>query len=135
MAQGSVILLRLEKIWRSGRIMELIWFSSKLDHIADAKSKNFYTALLPKLIADGLATKYDLLDSSGGSLTWGVEFREAETSDGDLVNVCDYLYDPISVKLTRDGEDVTAIDVLTGETVTGFFSMKQFDFRLLKIIS
>ena len=70
--------------------------------IADAKSKNFYTALLPKLIADGLTTKYDLVDSSGSSLTWGVEFRETETSDGDLVNVCDYLYDPISVKLTRD---------------------------------
>ena len=101
--------------------------------ITDAKSKNFYTALLPKLIADGLATKYNLVDSSGNSLTWGAEFREAETSDGDLVNVCDYLYDPISVKLTRNGQDVTATDVLTGETITGFFNMNQFDFRLLKI--
>jgi hypothetical protein len=92
-----------------------------------------HSNLLPKLISWGCVPKYDLVDSSGSILTRGIELREADVSDGTIVDVCDYIYDPITVKLVHNGQNVTATDVLTGEKVTGLFNMKQFDFRLLKI--
>lgn len=89
-----------------------------------------YNALSPKLISWGVKPNIAITDTSGNQVM-AVEYLEA--SDGAVVDMCNYYDSSVNVKLSRNGVPVTAVDVLTGETVTGTITLQTLDFRLLKI--
>lgn len=64
---------------------------------------------------------------------WGVEWRCAETSDGTIVNVCNYRSVPLTISLVKDGRTLRAEDALSGQTVKDPFTLQPLDFRLLRI--
>ncbi|MCE5324337.1 beta-galactosidase [bacterium] len=91
-----------------------------------------YKVLSPQLISWGIKPKITMTDTAGNQLM-AVEYLEASTADGIIVDMCNYYDGSVNVRLSRDGEPVTAVDVLTGETVTGIITLETLEFRLLKI--
>lgn len=75
-----------------------------------------------------------VVDDKGGHV-WGVEWRQVDTSDGTLINICNYLNNPVSVKLHVKGKGVKAVDVLTGETISGVIRLQPLETRLLRVKS
>ncbi|MEN6357354.1 MAG: beta-galactosidase [Armatimonadota bacterium] len=63
---------------------------------------------------------------------WGVEWKEATMGGGTVINLCNYLHEPVTVKLSRGGKNVNAVDVLTGENITKTITLNSLEVRLLK---
>jgi hypothetical protein len=89
-------------------------------------------ALVPKFASWGISPKVTLTDREGKSV-WGVEYRQVDTANGTLVNVCNYLKTPVSVKLSRKGKDVKSVDVLSGVSVCGLMNLQPLETRLLRV--
>lgn len=64
---------------------------------------------------------------------WGVEWRTADTPQGTVVNLCNYLKKPVGITLTRDKQAVVANDVLSGERVSGPLTLAPLEVRLLRL--
>lgn len=86
----------------------------------------------PKLWGWNVRSRVELVDPQGKPV-WGVAWREADTAGGTLVNLCNYDHTPISLKLFRKGRAVRAVDVLTGEPVTGMMELQPLEVRLLRV--
>lgn len=113
---------------RSGSITgEVIPFNRK-----DVWEKDIYKAIKPMLAAWKVGPKTTVVDAKGNDV-WGVEWREVKTANGTVVNLCSYMNTPVTIKLCANGKDVKAIDVLTGQKVSGLMTLKPLDVRLLKI--
>ncbi|MCE5322742.1 beta-galactosidase [bacterium] len=96
------------------------------------KTKDIYRVLKTHFAVWKVGPKTTVVDEKGDSI-WGVEWREAETATGRVVNLCSYLTTPVTIKLRANGKDVKAVDVLTGKAVSGVIKLKPLDVRLLKI--
>lgn len=94
--------------------------------------KDMWSALLPVLRSWGASPRVQVVDGKGGPV-WGVEWREADAGDGTVVNLCNYLNVPVRVKLSSDGADVAATDVLTGRRVAGSMELQPLETRLLSV--
>jgi len=98
---------------------------------AKTTAQDLWKSLIVKLPTWGVSSKIDMVDMSGGPV-WGVESKEADMPDGTLVNLCNYLNEPISVKLRSKGADIQAVDVLTGKTVSTI-RLDPLEYKLLKV--
>lgn len=95
-------------------------------------AKDLWDAILPKLAALNVQSPVKVADRSGKPV-WGVEVREATTVNGTIINICNYLNTPVSLKLSNKNGNVSATDVLTGEKVSGVITLKPLDIRLLNV--
>ncbi|MEN6357892.1 MAG: beta-galactosidase [Armatimonadota bacterium] len=94
--------------------------------------QDLHKLFLAKLSGWGIAPKIMLLDGKSNPV-WGVEWKEADTADGTLVNLCNYLNEPISFRLSDKGKNVSAVDVLTGKVVRGIINLQPLDVKLLQV--
>jgi hypothetical protein len=92
---------------------------------------DLWKLLLAKLPAWGVSPKIDLVDAKGNPV-WGVECKEAVISGGTVINLCNYLNKPVNVKLHSSGKSVKAVDVLSGDVVSGVIKLQPLDYKLLK---
>jgi hypothetical protein len=93
---------------------------------------DIWMSLLSKLSAWNISPHVKLTDADGKPV-WGVEYLQAETTNGTVVNMCNYLNNVESVKLSMGGKATKSTDVLTGEPVTGVIKLQPLEVRLLKI--
>lgn len=70
--------------------------------------------------------------NNNGRPVWGVELKSVKTPDGIVINLCNYLNKPVSVRLLHIGQSVSAVDILNGEPVSGNFNLQPLEIRLLK---
>lgn len=99
---------------------------------ARTSERDLWEALPSRLAAWGVRPRVELLDGEGRPV-WGVEWQVVETAGGTLVNLCNYLTRPVSLRLSVDGGDVGAVDVLTGSRVAGPMELQSLEFRLLRV--
>lgn len=64
---------------------------------------------------------------------WGVEWRVAQTAEGPVANLCNYLKVPVTVTLTRDNKTTVASDVLSRQRVDGPLTLEPLEVRLLRL--
>jgi hypothetical protein len=69
---------------------------------------------------------------ASGQPAWGVEWRSADTRQGLVINLCNYLKEPQTVTLLRGGTTMTAQDVLTGQRVAGTVTLAPLEVRLVR---
>jgi hypothetical protein len=94
--------------------------------------RDLWKSLVSETAKLNLRPRVELLDDKGGHV-WGVEWRQADTVDGTLINMCNYLNNPVSVKLCLKGKSVKAVDVLSGERVSGLIKLQPLETRLLRV--
>lgn len=87
---------------------------------------------LNKLSGWGIVPRIMLIDEKFNPI-WGVEWKEAKTAGGTLVNLCNYLNEPISFRLSNNGKAAKAIDVLTGKNVNGNIKLQSLEVKLIKV--
>lgn len=93
---------------------------------------DLWKSLLSKLPGWNVKNQVKLTDAKGKPV-WGVEYLQACTSNGTIVNMCNYLNNAENVKLSSGGKAVKAVDVLTGKSVSGVIKLQPLEVRLLKI--
>lgn len=104
-----------------------------LPYDQDSTDMRQLSALLTaRLTSWGVRPPVEVVDRSGKPV-WGVQWRATETADGVVVNLCNCLDMPVSLRLSRDGKGVVATDVLSGETVRGLVTLQPLEVRLLKV--
>jgi len=91
--------------------------------------RNELPAMLPEL---GVNPQVELLDRSGKPV-WGVEWKTAGTSEGLIVNLCNYLNTPVSFTLSVSGKQVKGLDILTGHQVNGAITLQPLEVELLRV--
>ncbi|MEN6357889.1 MAG: beta-galactosidase [Armatimonadota bacterium] len=106
---------------------DVIPFSRK-----DNPARDVHNLLMAKLNAWKVCPKAELVDENG-SPVWGVEWREANTANGTVVNIINYLNKPISVKLIYKGKAANTTDVLTGKSVAAIIKLQPLEVRLLRV--
>lgn len=89
-------------------------------------------SIFSKSFARYLHPQVELVDSECNPI-WGVEWRCVHTSNGLVVDICNYLNAPISIKLFRKGMSLNAVDVLTQQPVSGVFVLKPLEIKLLRV--
>lgn len=106
------------------------------DYIAydknDTDSRQLSKALHSKLSVWNVKPRIEAL-AKDNQPVWGVEISEAGFDGGTVVNLCNYLNEPVSLRLSRNGGSISASDVLTGEKVSGEIKMQPLEVRLLKV--
>ncbi len=95
--------------------------------------KDLWQVFLEKLPEWQIAPQVKLLDAENKPV-WGIETKEVQVGGGILVNACNYLNRPVTLKCVLNGKKVSAKDVLTGEMVSGSLSLKPLEIKLIKII-
>ncbi len=80
----------------------------------------------------GVHPPIDLLDESG-KLVWGVEWKTADTPDGLVIDLCNYLNTPLTFTLSRGGRRRNALDVLTGLPASGPITLQPLEVRLFAV--
>jgi hypothetical protein len=98
----------------------------------DSTLRDLWKSVWPKL--SDLRPNVKVMDPSGKPV-WGVEWREADTDGGTLINMVNYLNNSVNVKLYNKGENVEAVDVLTGKSLSGTIKLQPLDVRLIKVKS
>lgn len=98
----------------------------------DTGLRELSASLTAKLASWGVRPPVEAVGKDGKP-AWGVHWRTAETADGIVVNLCNYLNAPVSLKLSRDGKAVVATDVLSGEVVKGPIALQPLDVKLLRV--
>jgi hypothetical protein len=93
-------------------------------------ASDLWKSLLSRLPNWNISPHITLTDADGKPV-WGVEYKEAITADGTLINICNYLNSPVEVKLS--GKKQTVIDVLTHEITQDSMKLKSLEVRLLKV--
>jgi hypothetical protein len=94
--------------------------------------KDLWAAILSRLPDWGAKPEVGLADDQGAAI-WGVDWKTADTEKGILVNLCNLRQTPEKVRLVLDGKTPGATDVLTGETVTGLFTLQPLEVKLLRL--
>lgn len=107
--------------------------AQKIDYVpGKTYADGLWTTLLAKLPDWNIKPHVKLTDSKGSPI-WGVEYLQANTADGTIVNLCNYLNNAEDVKLSVNGKTVKVIDILTGKPVTGVINLQPLEVRLVKI--
>ncbi|MCE5322738.1 beta-galactosidase [bacterium] len=94
---------------------------------------NLWKSVSSELTNLGLRPRIEVLDEKGGYV-WGVEWRQVDTSDGTLINMCNYLNEPVKIKLCSKGKSVKAVDVLKSKSVSGVIKLQPLETRLLRVV-
>lgn len=89
-------------------------------------------AVRSRLNSWNIRPQFELVEAEGKPLV-GVEWRSAEVDGETVVNICNYLSTPVSVKLTSKGKDISAVDVLSGSPVSGIMELQPMEVRLVRI--
>jgi hypothetical protein len=87
--------------------------------------------ILAQMPAWNLRPAVQLQDASGQP-AWGVEWRSADTRQGLVVNLCNYLKEPQTVTLLRAEKPIAGQDVLTGQQVAGTVTLAPLEVRLVR---
>jgi hypothetical protein len=106
---------------------DVIPFSRK-----DNPARDVHNSLMTRLNTWKVSPKTELVDESG-SPVWGVEWREAHTRNGTVVNIINYQKTPVSVKIVYNSRDAIATDVLTGKSVSPTIKLQPLEVRLLRV--
>ncbi|MCE5322739.1 beta-galactosidase [bacterium] len=94
-------------------------------------ARDLWKLLLAKLPQWGVSNKIEVTDVDG-SPVWGVESKEAAVDDGTVINLCNYLNKPVSVRLRSKGIDIQALDVLTSQKVSTI-RLEALEYKLVKV--
>lgn len=94
--------------------------------------RNLHKAFMEKLSEWNIASRVQLVDAEGAP-AWGVEWKEADTEEGTLVNLCNYLNEPVQVRLTSNGKPVDAVDVLDSRPESTTVELRPLEVRLLAV--
>jgi hypothetical protein len=69
-----------------------------------------------------------------GLPVWGVECRSVKTDGGTLVNVCNYLKQPVTVKIVSAGGEINGgVDLLTGKRIGSTVTLAPLEFQLIRL--
>ncbi|MCE5322741.1 beta-galactosidase [bacterium] len=99
---------------------------------AGTGSKELKAALVSKMSAWNVVPNTKVVDESGNTV-WGVESREAKTSNGTVVNLCNYLTTPVTVTLIHNGKPACSTEVLSGKPVSAQITLQPLEVRLLRV--
>jgi hypothetical protein len=94
--------------------------------------RKLWAEVLAKLASWNVQPAVALLDNDGKP-AWGVEWRTAETPEGLVVNLCNYLDTPVTITVNQAGKPAAATDVLTGKPFEGPQTLQPMEVRLLRV--
>ncbi|MCE5322743.1 beta-galactosidase [bacterium] len=94
--------------------------------------RDLHARFLSQLSEWGIAPRIMLVDDKSDPV-WGVEWKEVATAGGILVNLCNYLNEPVSLGLSDKGKSIGAVDVLSGAEVSGTIKLQPLEIKLLRV--
>jgi hypothetical protein len=106
--------------------------------------QDLWKELAPRLERWRIHPTVELRDTTGKPV-WGVTYRSGtlpfsdayagrEVPRATVVNLCNVRHQPVTFRLMRNGQPITATDVLTGERVTGTITLQPLEVKLIRLL-
>ncbi|WP_165233988.1 beta-galactosidase [Aquisphaera insulae] len=99
---------------------------------AGTKARELAATLWHRLPAWGVSPSVAVRTESGEH-PWGVAWRRADTQEGILINVCNYMKELVTVRVVREGRAVRAKDLMAAKEAGLSVTLKPLQPRLLRI--